>query len=269
MSRFWSLIVSSFYVRKRHCIVVTWVAYDEFLNTVAVYCFRQFALLLVFVPQFQTISSDWFANIKADFILTFHFYTSTEFPLCCLIVKSLQHATESNQDQQRCWITHCRLVYTGAAYDLPHSSRIKVKKTTAKTDRTSTYVTLEMECDAFYFFSFSFSLKAKISFLLKLYLVLQPKGGSGTPGTLLWLFHWSVIIEHKLAQYFIGVYKNMIKSIFLSFFWIGPLWKRSRIIQLQFLSTAGWCVKWPALIYVMFYIAFYHLMFLTSILQNK
>ena len=48
------------------------------------------------------------------------------------------------------------------------------------------------------FFFFSFSLKAKISFLSKLYLVLQPKGGSGTPGTLLWLFHWSVTINNSL-----------------------------------------------------------------------
>ena len=167
MSRFRSLIVSSFYVGKGHCIVVTWVAYDEFLNTVY---FKQFAMLLVFVFHFQTISSDWFANIKADFILPFHFYASTEFLLSSLMVKPLQHATESNLDQQRCWITHCRLVYTGATYDLPHSNRIKVKKTTAKTDWTSTYVTLEIECDAFYFFFFSFSLKAKISFLLKLYL---------------------------------------------------------------------------------------------------
>ena len=58
--------------------------------------------------------------------------------------------------------------FTGASYDLPHSNRIKVKKTTAKTDQTSyvIYVTLEMECDAFYFFFFSFSLTCKISFLL-------------------------------------------------------------------------------------------------------
>ena len=34
-----------------------------------------------------------------------------------------------------------------ASYDLPHSNRIKVKKTTANTDQTS-YVTLEIECDA-------------------------------------------------------------------------------------------------------------------------
>ena len=129
---------------------VTCMAYNEFLNTV---CFRQFAMLLVFVPQFQTISSDWFANIKADFILPFHFYASTEFLLSCLIVKPLQHAiVESNRDQQRCWITHCRLVYTGATYDLPHSNRIKVKNTTVKTDQTSTYVTLDIECDAFYLF---------------------------------------------------------------------------------------------------------------------
>ena len=79
--------------------MVTWMAYDEFLNTV---CFRQFAMLLVFVPQFQTISSDSFANIKADFILPFHFYASTEFLLSSLIVKPLQHATESNLDQKRC-----------------------------------------------------------------------------------------------------------------------------------------------------------------------
>ena len=57
-------------------------------------------MLLVFVPQFQTISSDWFANIKADFILPFHFYASTEFLLSCLIVKPLQYAIESNLDQQ-------------------------------------------------------------------------------------------------------------------------------------------------------------------------
>ena len=50
----------------------------------------------------------------------------------------------------------------------------------------------------FIFFLFLFSLKAKISFLLKLYLVLQPKGGSGTPGTLLWLFHWSVTVNNSL-----------------------------------------------------------------------
>ena len=50
----------------------------------------------------------------------------------------------------------------------------------------------------FGFFFFSFSLKAKISFLLKLYLVLQPKGGSGTPRTLLWLFHWSVTVNNSL-----------------------------------------------------------------------
>ena len=156
------------------------------------------SLRLSHTAQFQTISSDLFANIKADFILSFHFYASTEFLLRSLIVKPLQHATESNLDQQRCWITHCRLVYTGATYDLPHSNRIKVKKTTAKTAQTSTYVTLEIECDAFYFFFFSFSLKAKISFLLKLYLVLQPKGGSGTPRTLLWLFHWSVTVNNSL-----------------------------------------------------------------------
>ena len=50
----------------------------------------------------------------------------------------------------------------------------------------------------FLFFFFLFSLKAKISFLLKLYLVLQPKGGSGTPRTLLWLFHWSVTVNNSL-----------------------------------------------------------------------
>ena len=50
----------------------------------------------------------------------------------------------------------------------------------------------------FIIFFFSFSLKAKISFLSKLYLVLQHKGGSGTPGTLLWLFHWSVTINNSL-----------------------------------------------------------------------
>ena len=54
-----------------------------------------------------------------------------------------------------------------------------------------------MWCFLFFFF-FSFSLKAKISFLLKLYLVLQPKRGSGTTGTLLWLFHWSVTINNSL-----------------------------------------------------------------------
>ena len=78
------------------------------------------------------------------------------------------------------------------------SNRIKVKKTAAKTDQTSVSVTVEIECDAFYYFFFSFSLKAKISFLSKLYLVLQHKGGSGTPGTLLWLFHWSVTINNSL-----------------------------------------------------------------------
>ena len=72
----------------------------------------------------------------------------------------------------------------------------------------------------------------------------------------MWRYH---VFEHKLTCYFIGVYKSIIKSIFLSFFFIWPLWKRSGIIQLQFLSTAGWCVKWPALIYVKFYIAFYSL----------
>ena len=73
------------------------------VNSMNTVCFRQFAVLLVFVPQFQTISSDSFANIKPDFILPFHFYASTEFLLSCLIVKPLQHAiVESNRDQQRC-----------------------------------------------------------------------------------------------------------------------------------------------------------------------
>ena len=52
-----------------------------------------------------------------------------------------------------------------------------------------------MSCFLFFFL---FSLKAKISFLLKLYLVLQPKRGSGTTGTLLWLFHWSVTVNNSL-----------------------------------------------------------------------
>ena len=78
----------------------------------------------------------------------------------------------------------------------------------------------------------------------------------------MWRYH---IFEHKATSYFICVYINIIKSIFRSFFfWIWPLWKISGLIQLQFLPTAGWCVKWPALIYVMFYIAFHHLMILNK-----
>ena len=90
------------------------------LNTA---CFRQFAVLLVLVSQFQTISSDWFANINADFILpSLHCPSaSTEFASNPLIVKPLQHAIQSNRDQQKCSVPHCRLVYTGASYDLPHS----------------------------------------------------------------------------------------------------------------------------------------------------
>ena len=63
-------------------------------------CFIKFAVLLVLVSQFQTISSHCFANINADFILPSHFYdrlhcpsASTEFVL--------KHATETNRDQQR------------------------------------------------------------------------------------------------------------------------------------------------------------------------
>ena len=64
------------------------------LNTV---CFRQFAVLLVLVSQFQTISSDWFANINADFILPSLHYpsASTEFVSNPLIVKPLQHAIQA------------------------------------------------------------------------------------------------------------------------------------------------------------------------------
>ena len=73
------------------------------LNTA---CFRQFAVLLVLVSQFQTISSDWFANINADFILpSLHCPSaSTEFASNPLIVKPLQHAIQSNRDQQKCLI---------------------------------------------------------------------------------------------------------------------------------------------------------------------
>ena len=72
------------------------------------------------VSQFQTISSHWFANITADFILPSHFYdhlhypsAPTEFVLNPLTVKPLQHAIKINRDQQRPWIPHCRIVYTG------------------------------------------------------------------------------------------------------------------------------------------------------------
>ena len=69
-------------------------------------------MLLVFVPQFQTISSDWFANIKADFILPFDFYASTEFLLSCLIVKPLQmqllKAIETNKGTE----SHIAGLYT-------------------------------------------------------------------------------------------------------------------------------------------------------------
>ena len=66
------------------------------------------------VSQFHTISSHWFANITADFILPSHFYdhlhcpsAPTEFVLNPLTVKPLQHAIKINRDQQRPWITHC------------------------------------------------------------------------------------------------------------------------------------------------------------------
>ena len=62
--------------------------------------------------MFQTISSDWFANIHADFILPSHFHASTEFLLSSLIVKPLQHAIESNRDQQRCAESHIAGSYT-------------------------------------------------------------------------------------------------------------------------------------------------------------
>ena len=79
----------------------------------------------------------------------------------------------------------------------------------------------------------------------------------------MWTYH---IFEHKATSYFICVYINIIKSIFRSFFsGFGPYGRDLHgLIQLQFLPTAGWCVKWPALIYVMFYIAFHHLMILNK-----
>ena len=77
----------------------TWVECDELIIEYAA-CFRQFAVLLVLVSQFQTVSSHWFANINADFILPSHFYASTEFVLIPLIVKPLQHAIENDRDQQ-------------------------------------------------------------------------------------------------------------------------------------------------------------------------
>ena len=154
-------------------------------------------MLLVLVSQLQTIFSDWFANINADFILPSHFYACTEFLLSPLIVKPLQHAIESNRDQQRCWIPHCRLVYTGVSYDLPHSNRIKVKKTTAKTDHPPPPFPCNprnrMEC--FLFLFISFSLTAKISDSSWNYRQCRsPRGrreGSGTPGTLPWLRHYN------------------------------------------------------------------------------
>ena len=46
-------------------------------------------------------------------MLPSHFYASTEFVFKpSHIVKPLQRAIKSNRDQQRCWISHCRLVYT-------------------------------------------------------------------------------------------------------------------------------------------------------------
>ena len=54
-----------------------------------------------------------------------------------------------------------------------------------------------------------------------------------------------------------GVYKNIIKSI-LSVFWIWPNSYGRDLDSSSFNFEAGQCVNVPALIYVMFYIAFYH-----------
>ena len=53
-----------------------------------------------------------------------------------------------------------------------------------------------------------------------------------------------------------GVYKNIIKSI-LSVSGYGPSYARD-LDSSSFNFEAGWCVNVPALIYVMFCIAFYH-----------
>ena len=65
------------------------------LNTA---CFTQFAVLLVLVSQFQTISSDWFANINADssfFTLSFCLYR------VCIKPSHSQTITTCNSKQSR------------------------------------------------------------------------------------------------------------------------------------------------------------------------
>ena len=93
-------------------------------------CFRQFAVLVVLLSQFQTISSHWFANMRQRW-----FHSTSLLCLYRVCIKTSHSQTiatcnqiESDRDQQRCWIPLFRLVYTRASYDLPHGIHMQPSK---------------------------------------------------------------------------------------------------------------------------------------------